>query len=79
MKEAAVRESAVVVIPDGMHRSRWTARRSSSWGIDSWTNSRVPGIIAVRPVTRDEAPSVVRDALDLTAPLPADLFFIAKA
>ena len=60
-----------MAIPAGMRRSRWTPRRSASWDIDSWTSSRgFSNRLPLGPVTRDESPSVVRDALDLTGPLP---------
>ena len=29
-----------MAIPAGMRRSRWMPRRSASWDIGSWTNSR---------------------------------------
>src|SRR5881628_2345244 len=45
----------------GMRRSRWTPRRSARWDIDAWPRG---------PVTHNESPSAVRDALDLTGPLP---------
>ena len=60
-----------MAIPFGRRRWRWTRRRFARSDIDSSISSRMFLESLPRgPVTRDESPSAVRDALDLTGPLP---------
>ena len=60
-----------MAIPLGARRSRWTPRRFARSDIGSWIRSRhFLESLPRGPVTRDESPSAVRDALDLSGPLP---------
>ena len=59
----------MIAIRFGIRRWRWTPRRFARWDIGSSIRSRTLLEAVPRgPVTRDESPSAVREALDLNGP-----------